>query len=209
MSKGQPREKPVLPTSPPTAAGEASDGALLRGLRDGDGEAAEILYYKYAHRLRAFVESRSSPALAARLDAEDILQSVFRSFFRAATVTAYDVPDGGDLWKLLLTIALNKVRAQANFHHAAKRNVDATTSLNVHATDPALASREDLSDAFLQMALDEALALLPQPQREVVELRLRGHEVDAIARQVGRSKRTVERNLQRATAKLTAHFESD
>jgi RNA polymerase sigma-70 factor, ECF subfamily len=198
---------------PPLAGAGAglgpSDDSLLARFRDGDEEAATQLYHKYAQRLRAFVKARTSVALAARIDAEDILQSVFRSFFRAATTAVYTVPDGGDLWKLLLTITLNKVRAQGVFHHAAKRDVDATRSLNVEGSSLMIEAKEELGDAILQMALDDALRKLPDHQREIVELRLQGHEVQAIAQSVGRSKRTVERNLQQALARLTALFEKD
>jgi hypothetical protein len=43
----------------------------------------------------------------------------------------------------------------------------------------------------------------------MIELRLQGHEVAAIAEQTGRSRRTVERNLQQALARLSALFEDD
>jgi RNA polymerase sigma-70 factor, ECF subfamily len=155
------------------------------------------------------VKARTSAALASRLDAEDIVQSVFRSFFRCAAGQVYQVPDGGDLWKLLLTIALNKVRAQGIFHHAAKRDVDLTRSMSAEGSDLALQAREDHGDVEMQVALDDAVSRLPEAQRAMVELRLAGHEVEEIARQVGRSKRTVERNLQQALARLSALFEDD
>ena len=66
---------------------------------------------------------RGRPGLASRVDPEDIVQSVFRSFFQRAITDAYSVPAGQDLWKLLLTIALNKVRSQGVYHRAAKRDV--------------------------------------------------------------------------------------
>jgi RNA polymerase sigma-70 factor, ECF subfamily len=207
--KGLPRQEGDLPTEPPGPEQEHSDESLLRRFRSGDEDAAARLYHRYAHRLRAVVKARTSAALAARLDAEDIVQSVFRSFFRCAVGDVYQVPDGGDLWKLLLTIALNKVRAQGIFHHAAKRDVDATRSLSAQNSDLAIQSREDSENIELQMALDDALARLPEAQRAMVELRLHGHEVEAIARQLGRSKRTVERNLQRALSQLSALFEND
>src|SRR5262249_12633917 len=140
----------------------------------------------------------------------DIVQSVFRSFFRVANTGVYDVPAGEDLWRLLLTIALSKVRAQVEFHRAAKRDVRVTVSLDAEGAGAYLRARQDdQEDAFLRMALDEALAALPQKQREMVELRLRGHDVNTISQQTRRAKRTVERNLQQARARLSALFEVD
>jgi RNA polymerase sigma-70 factor (ECF subfamily) len=187
-----------------------SDRSLLRHFCDGSEEAATQLYLRYARRLRALVRARCGAHLWSRLDAEDIVQSVFRSFFRVANTGVYEVPDGKDLWRLLLTIALNKIRTQGVFHRAAKRDVRLTTNLgDDDPSEAAPAWKDESADTFFQLALEEALAGLPPQQRPLVELRLQGHEVADIARQVGRSKRTVERGLQQALASLSALFERD
>src|SRR5262249_18795777 len=85
-----------------------SDRSLLRRLRGGSQDAATQLYYKYAKRLRALARASTSAQLARRVDADDIVQSVFRTFFRAACQGLYDVPAGDDFWDLLLGIALDK-----------------------------------------------------------------------------------------------------
>ena len=36
------------------------------------------------------------------------------------------LPDGDELWKLLLVIAIHKVREKAVYHHAAKRDMHRT-----------------------------------------------------------------------------------
>jgi RNA polymerase sigma-70 factor (ECF subfamily) len=94
----------------------ASDHSLLRRLRRGQGDAFTLLYLRYAERLRALAAAQSSPRLAARVDPEDIVQSVFRTFFRRAAQGQYDVPEGEEIWKLLLVIALNKIRALGAYH---------------------------------------------------------------------------------------------
>src|SRR6516162_9956633 len=92
-----------------------SDHSLLRRIRLGQGDAATALYLRYAKRLRSFARSTCSPGLAHRVEAEDIVQSVFLSFFRKAAVGLYDVPPGEELWRLLLVITLNKIRVQGHF----------------------------------------------------------------------------------------------
>ena len=72
----------------------ASDTSLLQRFRGGDEGAAAELYLRYADRLRGLIRARCSAQLAARLDADDIVQSVFRSFFRAANAGVYSVPPG-------------------------------------------------------------------------------------------------------------------
>ena len=49
---------------------------------------------------------------------------------------------------------------------------------------------------MLRLAVAETLERLPPSQRQVITLRLEGHEVDEISKRTGRAKRTVERVLQ-------------
>jgi RNA polymerase sigma-70 factor, ECF subfamily len=173
-----------------------SDRSLLRHFRSGNGDAATELYRRYATRLRALARAQCSPLLARRLDTDDIVQSVFRVFFQGARLGNYDIPAGEDLWSLLLCLALNKIRAKANFHQAAKRDVRLTAEVDFF--DPAhedRAEQDDHNAVFLQLVVREALERLPAPARKMVELRMEGHEVAEIAQQTGRSKRTVERIL--------------
>ena len=114
MTDAPPDDSPGLDGAPGPVP---SDRSLLRRLRGGSEDAATQLYLKYAKRLRALARATTSAQLARRVDADDIVQSVFRTFFRAASQGLYDVPAGDDLWKLLLVIALNKIRA-AGIHHS-------------------------------------------------------------------------------------------
>jgi DNA-directed RNA polymerase specialized sigma24 family protein len=49
---------------------------------------------------------------------------------------------------------------------------------------------------FLQLVVKEAMERLPAYYRRIVELRIEGYELEEIAAQVQRAKRTVERVLQ-------------
>src|SRR5437867_3871451 len=89
---------------------DGSDRELLRRLRGGDEDAAGLLYHRYARRLLAFAQARCTGPVLRVVEAEDVVQSVFRSFFRKAALGMYDVPDHEELWKLLMVIALNKLR---------------------------------------------------------------------------------------------------
>src|SRR6266404_7278835 len=178
---------------------EPTDHALLDNLRQGDREAATLLYRRYAKRLRQLIRAKSSPALARRLDADDILQSVFHAFFQGAAEGCYEVPAGEELWPLLLVIALNKIRTQGSYHRAAKRDVRLTHSWD-DASVASLEGEEPLP--FLQLIAEEALERIPPTQREIVELRVAGYEVEEIAQKTGRSKRTVERILQSCRQQL-------
>jgi RNA polymerase sigma-70 factor (ECF subfamily) len=180
-----------------SSGGEVSDRSLLRRFQEGQRDASTELYLRYAERLHALVAAQSSKDLARRVDAEDIVQSVFRTFFRRAAHGHYIVPAGEEMWKLLLVIALNKVRAAGAYHRAAKRDVRQTVS--GEAFDHAIESgrgRDEGALQILRMVIEELLEGMPAANRQMIELRIEGHEVAEIAERVQRSKRTVERVLQ-------------
>jgi RNA polymerase sigma-70 factor (ECF subfamily) len=177
---------------------------LLRRLRQGSDDAATQLYLRYVQRLRALAQAQCSGPLARLVDTEDIVQSIFGSFFRGASQGYYEVPAGEELWRLFVVIALNKIRAKGNYFRAAKRDARLTVQSDAIEDMEPLHGRgreEDL--ALLRLAVEEAMEKLPPKHREVVTLRIEGHEVADIARQTGRSHRTVERILQQARQHFT------
>jgi RNA polymerase sigma-70 factor (ECF subfamily) len=187
-----------------------SDNSLLRRYRRGQDDASTLLYLRYAERLHALAVAQSSAHLAARVDPDDIVQSVFRTFFRRVAQGHYDVPEGEEIWKLLLIIALNKIRALGAYHRAAKRDVRQTAG--GEAFDRAIDSEPAADESaltVLRMVIDQVLEELPAPQRKIIELRIEGHEVAEIGRKVQRSKRTVERVLQDFRRRLSALIEGE
>ena len=76
----------------PSEPVEASDASLLCRFRRGDDDAATELYLRYARRLTTFAARQTSPQLATRFDPEDVIQSVFHSFFRRTSDGSFDVP---------------------------------------------------------------------------------------------------------------------
>jgi RNA polymerase sigma-70 factor (ECF subfamily) len=164
-----------------------------------------LLYFRYAEQLLSLAAGRLGGDLAGRLDPEDIVQSVFRTFFRRAALGQFEVPQGEDMWKLLLVIALNKIRARAGHHRAARRDVRRT--LQPEPERPLPEASDDGDDAalsVLRLTVEEVLQRLPPTHRTIVERRIEGHEVAEIAELVGRSKRSVERALQEVRADLHA-----
>ena len=203
-------EEPRPESSPPARRREPTDSSLLRRLRGGNQDAATQLYLRYAERVRGLARVECSPDLARRIDADDIVQSVFTSFFRGVGQGYYSVPAGDELWKLLLVIALNKIRAKGAFHRAAKRDVRLTAgaefldeaSRNQHQTD-------DTAYTFLKLVIDEAMEALPAQQRQMIRLRIEGYEVAEIAAHTHRSKRTVERVLQDFRTRLSGTLRAE
>lgn len=192
------------------SAEHVSDRSLLRRFQQGHTDASTELYLRYAQRLTAVAASQTSSDLAQRVDPEDIVQSVFRTFFRRATLGQYAVPEGEELWKLLLVIALNKIRAAGAFHRADKRDVKRTSG--GEAYEHALQSQptcDETALSLLRMVIDDLLQDLPESHRKIIELRIEGHEVNEIATVVQRSKRSVERELQDFRHRLQALIDKD
>jgi RNA polymerase sigma-70 factor, ECF subfamily len=182
-------------------ASRRTDDSLLRRYQSGEDAAATALYLRYASRLRALAREYCSPSFAGRFDADDVVQSVFRAFFQGALRRAYTVPPSGELWGLLMVLALNKIRNLISHHRAGKRAVHHTTSLPDLESHPALAA-DDSAAALLRLVMDENLAGLPESNRAIIRLRIDGYAVAEIAQQTGRSRRTVERVLQEFRARL-------
>ncbi|MCI0700906.1 MAG: sigma-70 family RNA polymerase sigma factor [Planctomycetia bacterium] len=194
---GTPDPPPV--PDPPSIPG--TDESLLRQYQSGDEAAATNLYLRYAHRLRALARQYCTPNFSSRFDPDDVVQSVFRAFFLGARRQVYQVPPQGELWGLLMVLAINKVRTLVGFHQAEKRAVSQTTSIPDLDSHPATAT-DDSAAAFLRMVMEEQMAALPESNRVIIKLRTEGYEVGEIARQTGRSRRTVERVLQDFRARL-------
>src|SRR5262245_24172878 len=101
-----------------------SPGSVTNWLMHHDDEAARRIWECYVQRLLALAEQDLGRSVQARLDAEDVVQSAFRSYFRRRA--DYELADRDELWSLLVTITLNKVRNANRHHHRQKRDVRRT-----------------------------------------------------------------------------------
>lgn|GEM_PF-3768995 len=54
--------------------------------------------------------------LRRRVGSDDIVQSVFKTFFRRMAHGQFDVPDADALWRLMCSITLTKARRAARDH---------------------------------------------------------------------------------------------
>ena len=67
----------------------AGSSNLVARWRAGDQQAATELFSRYANRLIALARKRLSDKLAGHIDPEDVVQSVYRSFFADAREGRY------------------------------------------------------------------------------------------------------------------------
>jgi len=183
---------------------------LVDRWQDGDETAAQEIYDRYVSRLIALAASRISPALARRVEAEDVVQSVYRSFFARTSDQRLTVGNSGQLWGLLAAITINKIRGKARFHAADKRNVAAEASINTSASCYGLSPSELARDpsaeeaAMLTEQYDLAASKMSETQSQVFKMFLDGNSEDEIAKAIRRSTRTVRRELEQVRRFLTS-----
>jgi len=170
---------------------------LVERYRQGDPQAAEALFARYVERLTEMVRWQMAPALRRRLDPEDAVHSAYRSFFVRARNGEFVLERSGDLWRLLVTITLNKLRRQIVHHRAQKRSVHKDRSLDDGALHAEIASGPSPLEALAAAdELESFMKRLSPLERQVLELRLRESRWDEIAAATGRSERTVRRALE-------------
>src|SRR5262249_11157232 len=116
---GAGREKRPRSGASRMGANDPSQDDLAGRLQDGDDRAARELFARYAHRLAVLAERHLSDNLAARVDGEDVVQSVFRTFFRRCARGEFQIDSSAQLWRLLVKITVRKARAKARQHTAA------------------------------------------------------------------------------------------
>jgi RNA polymerase sigma-70 factor (ECF subfamily) len=168
---------------------------LWRRYTSGDGDAAEAIYARYAERLFALARRRISQRLGRRIDAEDVAQSAWRSFFVRGRGGAFRIERSGDLWRLLATITAKKVLGQVEFHRSQMRDIHREWAppaelLERMARGP---SPDEIAAAGDQ--LQSTLCRLSPEQRAALEMRLEEFTYEEIARRLGRTERTVRRWL--------------
>jgi RNA polymerase sigma-70 factor (ECF subfamily) len=135
------------------------------------------------------------------VDGEDVVQSVFRTFFRRSAGGEFRIDSSAQIWKLLVKITLMKARARGRYHSAQKRAVAAEAAgpaaLDADAWLPeALARDPDPADAVAFVDQVEALVKgLPPLYGRVLELRLQGQAPTEIAQGLNVSRQTVYRAL--------------
>ena len=182
---------------------------LMLRLRSGDDAAAAEVFNRFANRLIGLARSRLDHLLRAKVDPEDVMQSVYRSFFRRQAEGHYDLANWDGLWGMLTLITLRKCGHNAKHFHAGRRDVrrEASNLPNNHGLESELAfvAHDPTPSHAAQLAetVEQLMRGLDRREREIVALSLQGCDVAEISSQVGRTERTVQRVLKR----LREHLE--
>ena len=188
-----------MPVSP-------EEKALIDLWRGGDQDAARQLRDRYVDRLLQLAQRRLSQRYASRVDAEDIVQSVFRTVFLRLREGRFVFEEQDDLCKLLVKITVHKTLRQVAFHKAAKRDPHQETDQGEHHREQLLAVLDrgptPEAEAAFNDQLEHLLSQLKPEEQTILELRLQGYKSEEIAKQLNVSDRTVRRILERRIKKI-------
>jgi len=185
------------------------DAKMFAGLRQGDGAAVGEFCARYGPLIERLAERRLSAPLKRRIGAEDVAQSVCRTFVRRAGQGEFELPDGGGLWGLLCAIALTKIREQTRFHLRQKRSLRDERHFDsvdgggerkmpeTPATEPLPDETAEVADVF-----DKLISAFDDEERKIIELKLQDFTSDEIAARLECSERTVRRFMKRVQERL-------
>jgi RNA polymerase sigma-70 factor (ECF subfamily) len=183
---------------------------MLTRLRAGDEDAAARIFHQFAARLIALARSQLDAALRRKMDPEDVLQSVFRSFFARQASQPYALDDWDGLWSLLARITVRKCGRRLAHFRAQRRDVGREVAARA-APDESAADWEALAReptpaeaAMLTETVEELLRELSERDRRILVLSLEGCPVAEISGQVGCTERTVYRVLDFIRGRLEA-----
>ena len=188
---------------------DSSLEAVMSRLRDGDPAAAALIFHRFVHRLTALASRQFDARFRSKADPEDVVQSVYRSFFLRDERTPFDLADWDSLWALLATITVYKCLDKRSYWLAARRDVGR------EAAQPPTGVDVDLWDALdrgptphqatvLTEILEAVLTELPAKHRGIAEMSFQGYTALEIAAQCGCSERTVGRVVARLKVLLQA-----
>jgi RNA polymerase sigma-70 factor, ECF subfamily len=175
-----------------------SFSALLSQLHSGnDGAAGKLI---------VLARSQLQHGLQGKVDPEDVLQSVFRSFFQRQQAGQFELESWDSLWAILTVMTLRKCGNLKEYFQAARRDVRREEPIAVEAVQALgnICAREPTPEeaAGLTDLLESVLGHFDERERLIVSLHLQGYNHAEIGVEVSRAERTVRRTIARARKRL-------
>src|SRR5581483_1840894 len=180
--------------------------ALLEQVSRGDDAAAAKLLLAYEPYLRMMVRRRMSPALQAKFDSMDIVQSVWVDVLQGLREGRWHFPDAAHLRAFLLRATLNCFLNRVRHHHKALERQEPPADGKPAQGMP---SNEPRPSQIVQAAelWEQLLALCPPKHRDVLYLKQQGLELAEIAQRTGLHEGSVRRILYDLARRFALHKE--
>ena len=149
------------------------------------------------HRMPRRLNRAAESSVGQKLDAQDVLQSVFRAFFRRGAPETCRIGNSGPGWQLLVKIMPVEPRANNRHQTTEKRGTVAEAFEPPEGSSNQARARVTTRDQAAVVAeFEAALHGLPLIYCQILDLRLQGWSPPTeIARRLGISRQTVYRAL--------------
>jgi RNA polymerase sigma-70 factor (ECF subfamily) len=193
-------------------AGDSSFDAWLTRLRARDDRATTEVFRRYTERLVALARHQLHGRLAGKVDPEDVVQSVWGSFFARHAGGQFDLDDGDGLWSLLVVLTLRKCDRRIRYFlrkcRDARLEVPAQTGDSNGQWQAVDDQPTPAEAAMLAETVQHVMAGLKARHRPILTLTLQGYNPSEISVQTGQSERTIFRVLN-GVRKMIATFHKD
>jgi RNA polymerase sigma-70 factor (ECF subfamily) len=167
--------------------------ALLEKLTSGD-PAAERVFLAYEPYLRVVVRRYLSPALRAKFDSVDVVQSVWADVLRGFREAGWRFTDTAHLRAFLIRLTRHRFIDRLRQH---RRAVEREQSLSGGDWEETLTAPDPQPDDVVQAdeLWQQILALCPPEHRELLHLKREGAANSEIAARTGLHEGSVRRIL--------------
>jgi RNA polymerase sigma factor (sigma-70 family) len=179
-------------------------------LADGDEAAAQAIWERYFERLVHLARKKLEGLPRRVADEEDVALSAMKSFCRAVKQRQFPrLKDRNDLWKILVTITINKAAEQCRWQRAQKRGGGYVRGESVFHQNDRLDNDGGIDRVLGDEPTPQLAAVLAETcQRLLEQLRdetlkkiavhkMEGYTNTEIAEELNCTVRTVERKLAR------------
>lgn len=201
---------PIGDDEQPNEGLPGSVSILISKVKEGDEDSVRELWNRYSGALVRSAQTRISKQVAAKVDSEDLAQSVFFAIYRGAVEDKFDqLNDRAGFWTLVLAITRRKAVDRIRNLTAAKRGGAAAMRASQEAVGESVANIVDRAlsrevDPQVEVECEDLLESLKQQLdiedasgmlTRVAMSRIAGLSVKEIAAELDRTERTVERKL--------------
>lgn len=181
---------------PPADPGEAEDVAWIQEFKAGREQGFNRLVLKHQHR----VYGLCLRLLAADAgEAEDAAQEAFVRAYRGLGDFRMDAKFSSWMYRIAVNVCKNKLASRAWREGRRRRDLEAADAAEAAAPSPA----QELDAKSRRARIEDAIARLPDEQRELVVLRdVEGRSYEEIAESTGLVAGTLKSRLNRGRAQL-------
>lgn len=174
-----------------------ADNEFIEKLREGDVEAFDQVYKRYAEKLYAF----SLKYLKSKEEAEELVQSVFLKVWENQKKLKKET----SFKSYLFTIAYNEI---CNIFRRRKYQQNFLSTIDIEGTEASEETEEQIDFVFVKEQVDQIVAQLPEKYRKVfMKSRKEGKSTKEISDELNLSKGTVDNYISESIKFIRANLE--